>query len=137
MSRQLKVNTMKVKFFTLALLTFFASNVIAEEIKIPAEKTVIQFDTRMGVITFAHQKHADLSITQCTTCHHTYKPTDTSLKPCHECHLHKKSDVLKVMKALHTRCIGCHEYTTAAGQHAGPLKRKCKLCHIKKNKQEK
>jgi len=127
---------MKLKFFTLALLTFFASNVISEEIEIPAEKAVIQFDTKMGVITFAHQKHANLSITRCSTCHHTLKPSDISIKPCHECHLHKKSDVPKARKALHTRCIGCHEYTTAAGQHAGPLKKKCKLCHIKNKKQK-
>lgn len=127
---------MKLKFCTFALLTLFASNVIAEEIKIPAEKSVIQFDTKMGVITFAHQKHAGLSITQCTTCHHTLQPSDTSIKSCHECHLAKKSDVPKAMKVLHTRCIGCHEYTTAAGQHAGPLKKKCKLCHIKIKKPE-
>ena len=132
---------MKVKFFTLALLTLFAGNVIAEEVKIPteevkipAEKAVIQFKTKLGVITFVHQKHADLSITQCITCHHDYKLSDSKIKPCHDCHLHKKGEVPKVRTVLHTRCIGCHEYTTAAGQHAGPLKHKCKLCHIKNRK---
>jgi hypothetical protein len=33
--------------------------------------------------------------------------------------------------AFHARCTGCHQYTVEGGQHAGPLKKKCKLCHIK------
>ena len=122
------------KVFIIALLTLISSNVLAEELSIPEDKAVMQFETKIGVVTFAHQKHADLSITQCITCHHEILPTDTIVKPCHECHQHKAAKSAAAPKtkiAFHNRCTGCHEYTVAGGQNAGPLKKKCKLCHIK------
>jgi len=122
---------MYLKILITILVSLFVSNVMAAEMKIPADKEVIQFDTKLGIVSFAHQKHADLSITQCTTCHHESKPTDTVIKPCHECHQHDSAAPPKASTAFHTRCTGCHEYTVAGGQQAGPLKQKCKLCHIK------
>lgn len=122
---------MRLKFLALIALSFFVYNAAAGEMTIPEDKMVIQFDTKLGVVTFAHQMHAGLSITECTTCHHKAEATDTVMKPCHECHEHKATDVPKASNAFHTRCTGCHEYTVAGGQHAGPLKKKCKLCHIK------
>jgi hypothetical protein len=125
---------MRLKIIIIALLTLFASNLIAGELTIPEDKAVIQFETKIGVVTFAHQKHANLSITQCTTCHHEIKPADTVVQPCHDCHKHNakaKEGPAKTKVAFHKRCTGCHEYTVAGGQNAGPLKKKCKLCHIK------
>jgi hypothetical protein len=126
---------MSLKVFILILFSSFISSVMADEMaekmKIPADKEVIHFDTKLGTVTFAHKKHADLSITQCTTCHHKSEPTDTVMKPCHECHKHESTESPKASMAFHTRCTGCHEYTVAGGQQAGPLKKKCKLCHIK------
>ena len=123
---------MHLKIFTFALFFLVAGNIQAAELSIPEEKTVIQFDTELGVVTFAHAMHAGLSITECTTCHHKMEPGDTSVKPCHECHQHKSDEnAPKTKKAFHTRCTGCHEYTVAGGQHAGPVKKKCRLCHIK------
>lgn len=124
---------MQNKLFFTTLLLMFLSNGMAAELTIPEDKAVIQFQTKLGIVTFAHQKHSGLSIAECTTCHHKIQPEDTVVKPCHECHKHdaKSKDVLKTSKAFHTRCIGCHEYTAAGGQNAGPLKKKCKLCHIK------
>jgi len=120
----------------LMILAVFAAaaGVVAEEPQIAPDKAVIQFDTKIGVVTFMHQKHADLSFTECTTCHHTFKaePGET-VKPCHACHEHQAGDTeAPVAKtAFHTRCIGCHEYTVSQGETAGPLKKKCKLCHVK------
>ena len=122
---------MRSGLFIFALFALFTSNVMAEELAIPDDKAVIQFETKIGTVTFAHLMHAGLSITQCTTCHHTKQPTDTIVKPCHECHQHKSKEPAKTKIAFHDRCTGCHEYTVAGGQHAGPLKKKCKLCHIK------
>lgn len=122
---------MRLNVLIIMVLTLFVNNVMAAEVAIPADKEVIQFETRIGVVTFAHKKHADLSITQCTTCHHKSEPGDTVIKPCHQCHDKKDAEAPKASKAFHTRCTGCHEYTVAGGQHAGPLKKKCKLCHIK------
>ena len=128
---------LKLLFVTLLALLFGHSN--AGELTIPDDKAVIQFETKLGNVTFAHKKHAGLSITECKTCHHKMEPADTVVKPCHECHLHKgksKKDAkpdepLKTKDAFHVRCIGCHEYTVAGGGHAGPIKKKCKLCHVK------
>jgi hypothetical protein len=97
---------MRIKILIITLLALFGSNVIAEELTIPEEKDVIQFETRIGIVTFL-------------------------VKPCHECHQHKSKVPSKTKTAFHDRCTGCHEYTVAGGQHAGPLKKKCKLCHVK------
>jgi len=124
---------MRLKVSIIALLSLLVSSVMAEVLIIPEDKAVIQFPAKPGNVTFAHKKHADLSITQCTTCHHKHQPTDTVMQPCHECHKHKADEAAppKTKTALHTRCIGCHEYTVASGGHAGPVKKKCKLCHVK------
>ena len=126
-------SSMRIKNLCFVLFSLFTCNVMAVELIIPDDKAVILFDTKLGIVTFAHQKHAELSITECTLCHHKIQPEDTAVKPCHDCHKHdaKTKDVLKTSKAFHTRCIGCHEYTAAGGQNAGPLKKKCKLCHVK------
>jgi hypothetical protein len=127
---------MRLKVSIIVLLTLLVSSVMADSLTIPEDKTVIQFPATIGNVTFAHKKHADLSITQCTTCHHKHKPTDTVMQPCHECHKHKvdKADEgvpPRTKTVFHTRCIGCHEYTVASGGQAGPVKKKCKLCHVK------
>jgi len=122
-----------MKSSIIVLLVLLVSSVMADELIIPQDKAVIQFDSRLGDVTFAHQKHASLSITQCTTCHHKHQPTDVVMQPCHACHKHKAeaAEPPKAKTALHTRCIGCHEYTVASGVLAGPVKKKCKLCHVK------
>lgn len=116
-----------------SLLAVFVGNVIADDLVIPDDKYIIVFDSKLGDVSFAHRKHAGLTITRCITCHHMYQPADTVMKPCHDCHKHKADDAdpPKTKTALHTRCIGCHEYTVASGVPAGPVKKKCKLCHIK------
>ena len=123
---------MRVIPMMLAVFATATGVVMAEEPQIAPDKAVIQFDTKIGVVTFMHQKHADLSFTECTTCHHTFKaePGETA-KPCHECHNKDSADAPAAKKAFHTRCIGCHEYTVSQGDTAGPLKKKCKLCHVK------
>ena len=83
--------------------------------------------------------HAGMDITECTTCHHKLQPEDTVVQPCHECHLHeaeseKEEDPPKTKIAFHTRCTGCHQYTIDQGMEAGPVRKKCKLCHIKPDK---
>jgi hypothetical protein len=123
---------MRLKLLFIGLMALLFSNVIAGELTIPPDKTVIQFETKIGVVTFAHQMHASLSITECATCHHKMAADATVIKPCHECHQHTEdAEAPKTKTAFHTRCIGCHDYTVAGGGHAGPVKKKCKLCHVK------
>ena len=111
-----EVYLMHLKAFFIALFALLVSSVAASELTIPADKSVIQFETKIGVVTFAHQMHADLSITECKTCHHTLEPAATEVKPCHECHQHKQDgEAPKTKTAFHTRCIGCHEYTVEGG----------------------
>lgn len=114
----------------LAALAMCAGAVLAGDNTIPEDKAVIQFETRLGIVTFQHQMHAGLGITECSTCHHTWDGTGP-VKACHECHDKKDAETPAAKKVFHTRCIGCHEYTVAEGMQAGPLKKKCKLCHVK------
>ena len=119
-------------YFTLAAVLICLSGIaLAADPVIPTDKEIIQIKTKLGTVTFLHKLHADLSKTECTTCHHTYIVGDERVKACHECHGKKATEVPKVMTAMHSTCIGCHEYTVAHGEEAGPLKKKCKLCHVK------
>ena len=121
---------MRQLFFVAAFMFGCAGNVLAEEPAIPAEQAVIRFDTKLGVVMFNHQMHADLSFTECTSCHHTWKPGE-AVKSCHACHQNKDGESPAAKTAFHTRCIGCHEYTVGKGEPAGPQKKMCKLCHVK------
>ena len=115
-----------------ALLGLYAVNGVTGELTIPDNKAVIEFDAWPGAVTFAHKKHAELSITKCSTCHHKMLPEDTKVKACHKCHKDTvKRKTPKAREVFHTRCTGCHEYTIAGGQDAGPKRSKCKLCHIR------
>lgn len=114
----------------LALMLGCVSSAFGEAPAIPADKALIRFDTKLGVVTFDHQRHADLSFTECSTCHHTWKEGE-AIKPCHACHEHKEGESPAAKTAFHTRCIGCHEYTIGQGDPAGPVKKMCKLCHVK------
>ena len=115
----------------LAGLVCLRGATIAHDLTIPEDKEVIQFETKRGVVTFLHKMHADLKVTECTTCHHTLKAEDETVRACHECHGSKDGEAPKVKTAFHSTCIGCHEYTVAHGEEAGPQKKKCKLCHVK------
>jgi hypothetical protein len=135
---------MRIRLAFIALLSLLLGNVTAAELTIPPEKSIITFKTKLGNVTFAHEKHAGLQITECKTCHHKIEPTDTVVKGCHECHKPQpkgskaepaEGEAPFTKTAFHTRCIGCHEYSVAQGMEAGPQKKKCKLCHIKEKKQ--
>lgn len=128
--RKGKVSTVRPLLLTVAFMLGCAGNAFGEQPVIPADKAVVQFETKLGVVTFDHQKHADLSFTACTSCHHTWKAGET-VKPCHACHQKTSGESPAAKTAFHTRCIGCHEYTVGEGEAAGPLKKSCKLCHIK------
>jgi len=105
--------------------------------EVPPDKEIILFEhEKLGTVTFLHKMHSTLDGVECTTCHHTLedsgKPED-----CHKCHQSKPTDETpKSMKAFHTRCRGCHEYTVESGKKAGPVK-KCKLCHVKPDREQK
>ena len=104
---------------------------IPEDLVIPEDKEIICFEqSKLGKVTFLHKKHSELKGVECITCHHTMKDVGKP-KDCHDCHQRKpKDETPKSIKAFHTRCRGCHEYTVESGRKAGPVK-KCTLCHIK------
>jgi hypothetical protein len=104
----------------------------AEQREIPADKEVIIFEhSKLGPVTFQHKMHSQLDDVECETCHHT---TQGGSEPedCHNCHKPKdaQGEAPKSIKAFHTRCRGCHQYTVDSGKHAGPVK-KCTLCHVR------
>lgn len=122
---------MQIPLILLTGLLYLPALVLAGDPVIPSDKEVIRFETKLGEVTFLHKMHADLSITECTTCHHTLQPGDERVKPCHECHGEKDAETPKIKTVFHWTCTGCHEYTVAHGDKAGPLEKKCKLCHVK------
>ena len=129
--RLLGISPVCLRACVIFFLASFFTSVMADGVTIPEDKTVIQFESRIGDVTFAHRKHAEFSSIQCATCHHKLQPADAVILPCHECHLHKSNSPPKAKKIFHTRCTACHKATIADGQDAGPLIQKCKLCHVK------
>lgn len=98
---------------------------------------------RKGPVSFTHKKHAlDYKIL-CWECHHDYEDnnkqnpniwrpwgeTDT----CDTCHDPQEVDVtsIKLQKAFHLNCKGCHKVLAKEGKKAGEY-RKCTGCHERK-----
>lgn len=113
------------------LLPLLALTLPAGAYEIPPDKEIIYFEhSKLGTVTFLHKMHSELRDVDCRFCHHTDKGTGKP-EPCHRCHKGEPQDETpKRIKAFHTRCRGCHQYTVDAGKKAGPVK-KCTLCHIK------
>jgi len=121
---------MKFQNIIIALLLATIAGTV-HSASIPKDKETITFKSKTGTVTFHHKRHADLSFTKCTTCHHTWDEKG-KIKACKECH-HKNDEIMAPKKktAFHTRCSGCHEYSVGKGMKAGPQPKECKLCHIK------
>lgn len=112
------------------LLLLLAPVTVMATQTIPEDKVFIGFETKLGVVPFNHQLHTDRA-ESCQTCHHT-STGEEPIKACHDCHTHKGgNDAPKVQDAIHLRCQGCHEENLKAGNPHGPVKKECKLCHIK------
>jgi hypothetical protein len=116
----------------LIVLLFSAASAQAQTAEIPDTQEIIEFESKLGNVSFAHKAHAGLKNVECKTCHHTY-PEEGGLQDCHNCHKPQAGDAPKAKDAFHLRCRGCHKYTVEEGGEAGPVK-KCKLCHQKKAK---
>lgn len=125
---------MKKALSFLALLALVSVLVMAAEI--PADKDVLSFDAKLGKVTFTHKEHA-VRIGDCVTCHHKTEG-DTVPQLCSSCHLanEAKDEAPKLKDAVHANCQGCHQEKADAGEAAGPLKKKCKECHIKEQAAE-
>ena len=115
----------------LILVVLLGLPVTAGAAEIPLDKEIILFThSKLGNVTFLHKMHSQLDEVECTTCHHKHEG-DGMPEPCHKCHQSKPEDETpKIIKAFHTRCRGCHQYTIETGRKAGPVK-KCTLCHVK------
>ena len=124
----------------LVLLTLIAlASLWAWAADIPAEKDVIKFEAKLGVMTFKHKEHAE-RIGDCMSCHHKTEG-DATPKACSECHDKKevKDEAPKLKDAVHKNCWGCHQKLRDEGKDAGPIKKwekkpECKKCHIKAKK---
>ena len=113
------------------LLLLMSMPVSALEQEQPGE--ILKFPTRMGVVTFRHADHATLRSKECSECHHTYTG-ENKVEPCDTCHIKTSTKAPSLFKAIHIKCSSCHEYTVKMGRPGGPLKKECKLCHIKEKK---
>lgn len=116
----------------LGLMVFIAAvGMLVMAAEIPAGKEVLTFEGKLGKVTFKHTEHAD-RIGDCVICHHKTEG-DATPKLCSECHMEKeeKDGAPKLKDAVHDNCQGCHQEKADAGEATGPLKKKCKECHIK------
>lgn len=112
---------------SLMLLTALAASASPT---IPPDKEVLTFSTKLGVTVFNHKLHTTRA-EKCETCHHA-QDVKQPIQPCHQCHTKDGSEEApKVKDALHLRCQGCHEENLKAGNPHGPIKKECKLCHVK------
>ena len=121
---------MRIELMIFIAITLLSADTAFGQQVPPAETAVIEFHTKLGKVTFQHSMHASLSITKCTTCHHTFEGVG-DIKACHDCHNKEGQGAPALKVAFHERCIGCHEYTAKGGEQAGPVKTKCLLCHIR------
>ena len=82
---------------------------------------------KKGAVNFSHKIHIEKAkISDCKTCHHTFKGEGDPQK-CSECHkLKKDGKALDIKTATHKQCKGCHK---KSGNKEAPTK--CKACHKK------
>ena len=55
---------MRILILILSFMLGYSGSALGDEAVIPADKAVIQFDTKLGVVTFNHQMHSDLSFAE-------------------------------------------------------------------------
>ena len=105
----------------------FDEQFAAEHMNAIPEKNCVQCHHTVGGINFDHDAHAsDYAGDDCTACHH-----DASIEPepqnCADCHAEPAEGVPGLEKALHGRCISCHEeWFTPEEEGAKP---QCSACH--------
>jgi len=121
----------------LALLAAFTLSYAAN--KVPDKDLVIHTTdvfktTKQSPVTFSHAKHKDA---KCISCHHEYKDGKNvwqegqEVKKCGVCHkLEAQDKVVKLEKAYHDNCVGCHKKLKAEKKKGGPTA--CTKCHPKK-----
>ena len=125
---------MKKALILVALIA--AVSIIAYANTVPEGTEVLTFEGKLGKVTFLHQEHVARSNNDCTACHHTHEG-EGDPKPCSECHAEKPAEgdeAPKLKDAFHNNCQACHQEKADAGEPTGPLKKKCKECHIKEKK---
>jgi len=108
-------------------------SIIAFADNVPEGKEVLTFETKMGTVTFKHQEHQSRVGEGCVSCHHAVEGEDEP-RGCSECHMSKPAEgdeTPKLKDAVHNTCHGCHQELADEGKATGPLKKKCKECHIK------
>ena len=106
-------------FLTLAIvmaLALTSETATATEVNKVNIPTVVEYPTKMGKVTFDHNKHQQVD--DCSSCHHTGDNTQ-----CKSCHGTDKK-IPSAKTAFHNQCKGCHSESKL-----GPTS--CKGCHIR------
>lgn len=88
-------------------------------------------ETKKTPVTFSHEKHKDA---KCDDCHHDFQEGKNvwkegmEVKKCGACHLLEAKDkILKLEKAYHDKCQGCHKKLKKEKKKTGPTS--CSKCH--------
>lgn len=128
------------------LLLGLAPALVTATETIPPEKAVIKLTPKFGPVTFTHQRHSDLEDVDCTTCHHTIRTMDGSIRSCYVCHETVYFSIANIRKAepervddteppvrnaqevFHGLCTGCHKHRREQNLPTGPDD-SCRDCH--------
>jgi hypothetical protein len=104
-----------------------------------APDTVRLDGSRLGVVTFSHAAHAELS--GCDACHHESRPEhplQTRYQPCGDCHtdpveapmVTPLGEIFHTARAKSGICVDCHVEQEAAGVQ---VPTQCRDCHVRES----
>jgi len=111
------------KVLTIAMLfgfVFVVGSLLAQEEKKPPKE--LTFESKMGAVTYNHEKHVERAKGDCKTCHPALFAQDKAAPLNYKDQMHKKAETDK------TSCATCHH----AGGASFETKGNCNKCHIKK-----
>ena len=116
------MNRLRTPALALATLALTAIGFASAEDK-PAPKE-LTFETKMGAVTFTHQKHVETAAKgDCKICHETLFKQDKAVPLGYKDGMHKPAEAAK------SSCAACHH----AGGSAFESKANCARCHQKKS----
>ncbi len=121
-----------------AVLVFvWTPHLSAQPEKVVLDNSKVSGKRTRPAVDFPHNRHAEAGIS-CKDCHHLYKDEKNVLDEgsleegkegirCSACHGSKSR--VKLERAFHDQCIGCHRKFQKENKKTGPLF--CGGCHVK------
>jgi hypothetical protein len=122
-----------------AVLAFiWTPRLSAQPDKVVLDNSQVSGKRTRPAVPFPHNRHAEAGLS-CKDCHHLYKDGKNVLDEgsleegkegirCSACH--RPNSRVKLERAFHDQCIGCHRRVLKENKKTGPFF--CGGCHVKK-----